>query len=162
MSIALVVTAGFGTGTLSGDIAGVTTRGYIAGSAGPVLPSDGVGWWALYDAEMRRKQAERAKRKKAKAKARRIKDKMLRELALEERRIEDETARRAELNRLSMLVAKNKGFVLEWAEEDVLFAVEQALERQTYSTQERMERLLRNWREEEDFLLEAVRILTQQ
>jgi hypothetical protein len=33
MSIALVVTAGFGNGTLTGSVANITTRGYTIGEA---------------------------------------------------------------------------------------------------------------------------------
>ena len=42
MSIALVVTAGFGNGTISGSIADVVTRGYTIAEvvAAPILPAD--------------------------------------------------------------------------------------------------------------------------
>jgi hypothetical protein len=42
MSIALVVTAGFGNGTLTGSIADVVTRGYTIGEVvvAPILPAD--------------------------------------------------------------------------------------------------------------------------
>ena len=42
MSIALVVTAGFGNGTLTGSIADVVTRGYTIGEVvvDPILPAD--------------------------------------------------------------------------------------------------------------------------
>ena len=120
-----------------------------------------TSFWDDFERELNRRKKEEKRRLKRKKKARKIPDELTRQLYLAEREIEAEEARRAELARLNRLSAENRAFVagLKDGMELVLLA---ALERQSYSTMERLEReLLQAKKEEEEFLLMASQILLQ-
>ena len=120
------------------------------------------GLWEWYDYEVERREQQRKRREKAKREAQKIKDKLERELALAEREIEEEESRQSELARLNKLVSNNQDFIQSFGSERLNFVMAEALERQTYSTNERLERELGNLREEEMFLLEATLLLVNQ
>jgi len=120
------------------------------------------GVWQWYDREQARRDNERKQRAQDKLDAQAIKEKLDRELALAERAIEAEDARKAELARLNRLVSKNQDFIKSFGSERLDFVMAEALEKQTFSKMERLERELSLMREEEQFLLMAVQILVNQ
>ena len=124
-------------------------------------PSGGY-FWFRYEQEQFKREEERKLREKAKRKAKQIKDKLDRELALEERKIEEKESRNAELARISRLVANNKKTIIEFENPVIIKAMDEAIERQTFSTMERLERLLANQLEEEQFMAMAIQILVNQ
>ena len=118
--------------------------------------------WVRYEQERYRREEERRKRREALRKAKRIKEKLHRELAIAERRIEEEAARKAELARINRLVADNKLAIIELDNQKLIMSMNEALERQTFSTMERLERELGRVWEEEEFLMMATQILVNQ
>ena len=116
-------------------------------------------FWVKYEQEQYRREDERKRRLRAKRLARKIKKKIDRELALAERAIEDEEARKAELARINRLVAQNKDVIISLDNARLEKAMFEAIEKQTFSTMERLERELAKVREEELFLLMATQIL---
>ncbi len=124
-------------------------------------PSGGY-FWVRYEQEQFRKEEERRFREKAKRKAKRLKDKLDRELALAERKIEDDDARKVELARINRLVASNKQTIIDLGNPVIIKAMNESLEKQTFSTMERLERELGRIYEEEQFLLMATQILVNQ
>jgi len=124
-------------------------------------PSGGY-LYVRYEQEQLRREEERRLRARALRKAKRIKDKLHRELALAERKIDEETARKAELARINRLVADNQQAIIELDNPVIIKAMNEALESQTFSRIERLERELGKIYEEEMFLLEATKILVNQ
>lgn len=143
----------------------------FAGKAAAVVPEPAADsptggytrdqWWFAYDQEMERRRAERRRLARRKKKAKKIADQLDRELALAERAIEEEEARKAELARLNRIVAQNMATIAEFGPRLTAIA-EDALERQTFSTMERLERELRKQAEEERWFLAAVEMLVNQ
>jgi hypothetical protein len=131
----------------------------------PEVVSDEVsptgGWIYRWEEENRRRSEEAARRAKDKKKALKIKKQLDRELALAERAIEEEEARRAELARINRLAAEYQDEIISIYPK-MERALTEALERQTYSTMERLERELRKAYEEEEFLMIATQILMSQ
>jgi anion-transporting ArsA/GET3 family ATPase len=124
-------------------------------------PSGGyTEFWDKFAEELERRKEEKRLRLKRKRKAKKIADKLTRELYLEERKIEEEEARRAELARINRLAAQNQELI-SGTSERMRYVLAEALERQTYSTMERLERELAKMREEEDFLLMAAQIIME-
>lgn len=121
-------------------------------------PSGGyISFWDDFERELDRRRREKQLRLKRKQKAKQIADKLTREIYLEERKIEEEEARRAELARINRLAAQNQDFIVALNLERSLY---ESLERQTFSTMERLEReLMKAKREEEEFLFIAAQIL---
>lgn len=116
------------------------------------------GGWEWFENEYYLREAERAARKKKRKKAKKIKDKLIRAIAIAERDIEDEDARQNELRRLVRIVEENRLHMIFDARLDKI--IQEAIDRQTYSTMERMERELTRYKEqEEQFLLIAAEIL---
>ena len=128
---------------------------YIA----PVTATGGGGYhfWIAYEQEQLRKEEAQKIRRQEKEKAQRIKVRLDRELALAERKLEEQTERQAELTRLTNLVRQHRG--LELLDERVDAIAQAAIDQQTYSAMERMERELLKMRQEEEFLLMAARLI---
>ena len=134
-------------------------------SSTPAFETAGKGGgfvWGWYDYEQARRDKGREQRAQDKLDAQAIKEKLHRELALAERALEAEAARKAELARLNRLVAKNQGFIKSFGSDRLDFVMAEALEKQTFSKMERLERELGNLREEEMFLMQATIILVNQ
>jgi hypothetical protein len=123
-------------------------------------PTGGYDFWDEFARELDRKKREKAKRIAAREKAKRIQDELLR--ALEERLIEEDEARKAELARVTRLVAEGRDAIIQIGDERLIFIMEDALQRQTFSAMERLERVLTQMHEEDMFLLMATQILVNQ
>lgn len=117
------------------------------------------GWWYGYEGELLRRRRDEEERERKAKKAKKIADKLDRELALAERAIEEEESRKAELARMNRLVAQNRATIEAFGSARLDQAVAEALAEQTFSKMERLERELREIYEEEQFLLEATRII---
>ena len=116
------------------------------------------GFWEAYDREMVDRDRIRRKRRKVEELAERAQDKIEREIALELRKHEAEQARVDELNRLRELVERHQeGLALS---ERVSVAAERAILQRNFSAMEALERELQRLREEELFMLEAIRLIT--
>jgi hypothetical protein len=150
-------TAGAGSYTLTGQ--DVVTS---IGAAVEEQPSGGYEFWDDFAAELERRKREKERRRKAREKAKRIQDELDRELALAQRALEEEEARIAELARINRLVANNKSAIIDMGNPKIIRSMNEALERQTFSTMERLERELNQMYEEEAFLLQAALILVNQ
>jgi hypothetical protein len=111
-------------------------------------PSGGYDFWDEFARELDRKKREKAKRIAARA--------------LEERLIEEDEARKAELARVTRLVAEGRDAIIQIGDERLIFIMEDALQRQTFSAMERLERVLTQMHEEDMFLLMATQILVNQ
>ena len=121
-------------------------------------PSGGYEYWIRYEQEYYRRKEEEKRRRKALKKAKKIKNKLDRELAIEQRKIEAEDARKAELTRLLRLTEQ---FIdeLSYNNDRMREVIQAASDRQTFSTMERMEREITRMREEEEFMLNAISLL---
>lgn len=123
--------------------------------------SGGYSLWIKFEQEQLRREDERKRQAIAKKKALKIKKKIDRELALAERKLEEEVSRKAELARINRLVAANQDYILSLENAKIELAMVESLERQTFSTMERLERELTKVKEEEDFLLMATQIIME-
>ncbi|GAG42792.1 unnamed protein product, partial [marine sediment metagenome] len=144
--------------------AAITASPTIAVTADAVAVDDAAsgGFWDDFERELTRRQKDKKERLKRKEKAKKLADKLHRELALAERAIEDEAERKAELARINRLVANSQQRIIALGSERLNMVMAEALERQTFSTMERLERSLIQVREEEQFLLMATQILVNQ
>jgi hypothetical protein len=120
------------------------------------------GWGQWFDYEQHRKNEAKREREEEKRQAKQIADELHRELALAERAIEGETARKDDLARLSKLVEKHQKSIIELDNPRLTFVMKEALERATFSKLERLERELGIMREDEEFLMQATLILLNQ
>ncbi len=143
------------------QIYGDFTRAADTTPAAPVDTQKSGGWIYLWQGELKRRKDDEEKRRKERERALAIKDKLDRELALAERKIESETARRAELARVNRIAAQYRRDIIATYPETER-ALTESLERQTFSTMERMEREINRAREEEEFLMQAAYILVNQ
>ena len=116
------------------------------------------GFWLRHELEYRRREKEKRRRELEKEQNRLIEDELDRALALEERKIEDEEARKAELTRLLRL-SQEYSQEVSAMNERVSRALDEATTRMTFSTMERLEREIARHREEEEFLLIATILL---
>jgi hypothetical protein len=165
MSIRLVVTRGYGNGTFNGTVADVVRRGYGSDATAvvpaPVRQNTG-GWGQWFDYEQHRKNEAKKERADEKRLAQKIKDNIVREIALNERRIEEESAKLNDLARLGRLVEKHQASIAGLDNPRLTFVMQEALEKHTFSKLERLERELGIMREEEEFLMQATMILMNQ
>ncbi|MCP5019815.1 MAG: hypothetical protein GY938_31695 [Ketobacter sp.] len=120
-----------------------------------------AGWIYRWKVEQDRRIEEDKARRKAKKKAKKIKKKIDRELALAEREIEEEAARKAELARINRLASDYQS-ELKALNPKIEKALTESLRKQTFSTMERLERELGYIYEEEQFLIMATQILVNQ
>ena len=125
-------------------------------------PSGGYEFWIKFEQEQLRKDEERRQQIAARRKAKKITAKLDRELALEQRKIEADLARKAELARINRLVANYHDVIIDMGSPVIIRAMEQALEFQTFSKIERLERELTRMHEEELFMLICTQILVNQ
>jgi hypothetical protein len=157
------INLGFSIGGTS-QLQAFTSSGFI--QVGDVVvvdtdqPTGGWGYW--FDYEQHRKNAAAKDREKEKRKAKQIEDEIHRALALEERKLEAESARVDDLNRLNQLVEKHQQSIVDLDNPRLTFVMQEALEKHTFSTNERLERTLSEMREEEFFLMQATMILLNQ
>ena len=114
------------------------------------------GFWFGYD---QYHDKHRRDRKERKAKDRQIKDDLERLIALEERRLEEESARRLDLEALTDFVIQYKGSLKKETSERIEFVARQAINKRTFSAMERLERELSLLREEEEFLIMATMMI---
>jgi len=153
-------------GLLPVPLGGINLSGHAPSLLGrleePEQPSGGYEFWDDFDRELQRRKRRRAKRIRDREKAKRIADKLTRELALAERALEEETARKDELARINKLVSDNRPAIEQMGSERLALVMREALESQTFSKMERLERELTQMREEEMFLLMATQILINQ
>lgn len=123
--------------------------------------SGGYEFWLQWEQEFERRKHEKARKLRLKRKAKKIAAKLDRELYLAERKLEEEESRKAELARVNRLVSNNRDFIYSLENARIEKAMVEALERQTFSTMERLERELSRLKEEEDFLLMATQIIME-
>jgi len=134
----------------------------IPGVVSDEQPSGGYEFWIKFEQEQLRKEEERRRQIAARRKAKKIAAKLDRELALEQRKIEADLARKAELARINRLVANYHDVIIDMGSPVIIRAMEQALEFQTFSKIERLERELTRMNEEELFMLICTQILVNQ
>lgn len=118
------------------------------------------GFWFDYDRERARRDRERKRRLEEEEKAQHIKNELDRALAIAQRELEAEDARKQELARLTEIVKYNIDNLP--VSEKVVGYAREAIKKQTYSVMERLERELKKAKEEEDFILKAAEILLNQ
>ena len=133
----------------------------------PTVDEDAGGRFWAHLARFEQKQArarQKAKRRKAKKlkKAEQIADELERQLAIVELQVVEQEARESDLARMAELVEANKPAIIAIGSERLTFVMDQALEKQTFSALERLERTLTQTREEEDFIMMAAQILVNQ
>jgi predicted RNase H-like nuclease (RuvC/YqgF family) len=158
MAIRTLVTRGYGNGTFSGTIPLTVLRGYVAGEAIEAAEENAGGWWFGYDQEIQRREEDERLRLKRLEEAKQIKDKLERELALEYRKIEAEESRKAELNRLRKLSERHSREIRDNLGERVYNVVERAVVQQNFSAMEALDREMKQIREEELFLMQALMV----
>jgi len=113
------------------------------------------GFWQGYDQHHDRPARYRKEIKKE----RQIEDDLERLIALEQRRLEEESARMQELAALTEMVSQYKGNLRKETNTRIDFIAKQAINRRTFSSMERLERELSILREEEEFLMLATQVL---
>ncbi len=114
------------------------------------------GFEYAFERERRRRKKERERLEELKAEAERIEDETTREIARFMRQQEAKDARRDELTRLQSLVDRFKADA-ETTNERIERAVQKAAEKQTQWALFALERELERAREEEEFVLIALR-----
>jgi len=163
MSIALVVTRGYGNGTLTGSIKDVTLRGYSIGAAVAVTEESFTGGFFFdYERELAKREREKKRREEEKAKALKIQNELDKQIALEFRKQEEEAARLQELKRATFLAEQHKQFIADNLNEKVLASVDRAITKGNYSALEALDRQLYEAFEEEAFMIEAFAIIMNQ
>lgn len=123
------------------------------------VSSSGGGWYIAYELELARRRQERKRREELEEESERIEEETSREIARLLREQEAKEARRADLQRLSALVARYAGRA-DTAElgQRVQKALSTAASKKTNWSLFSLERELQREREEETFLLNALRI----
>lgn len=117
------------------------------------------GFIAAYQRELARRRREREKRRKLEEESERIEEETSREIARLLREREARDARRAELQRLSDLVARfARGNDEAALSERVQKAIRKAAEKQTAWSLFQLEREMRRALEEEEFILRALKV----
>jgi hypothetical protein len=119
------------------------------------------GFWFAFDQEMVRRDRERKKRQRLEEEAEKIQDKLDRELVIELRKAADERDRLDDLRKLSLLAEKHKKTIANNLSERVMLSLERALAKGNYSALEAFEREIKRAREEEEFLMSAVKFLLE-
>ena len=121
------------------------------------------GWfWGQVETQRLKREKDKQKRAKAKKKARKLKNKLDRALYLEQRKIEDQEEREAELARLAALVESNRNVIMDLNNDRLTFVMDAALEKQTFSAIERLERELQQERDAQMFHMMATQVLLNQ
>ncbi len=117
------------------------------------------GWWGQYEQRRYLQEEERKKRLRNKQKAKEIHDKLHKALALAERKIEEDESREEELRSLTLLVKEHEKEIRHSTNERIAFIAKEAYNRATFSKMEQLERELKMFYEEEEFILMAARLL---
>ena len=117
------------------------------------------GWWVQYEKQRQQQEEERAKRKEARKRSQEIKDELDRLIALEQRKLEENAARLVELNGLTSLAKEYKQDLHKSTDDRMAFIAKTAINKQTFSAMERLERELFTMSEEEEFLLMATMVI---
>ena len=122
----------------------------------------GGRFWGSYDILTRKQQRGRKSRAKARRKAKKIQNELDRALYLAEMELQAQEARETELARLADLVMKNKELIVSIGGKRIESVIDEAIEKQTFSATERMEREIRQLHDEETFIMMAAQILVNQ
>ncbi len=117
------------------------------------------GWWGAFEREMSRRERERKKLEQKLEETRKIEDKVTRDIALEERRIEQNNARLRELERLQALAQEHERTIQRNVNERVRAAYTRTQLKKSFSALEALERELKRAKEEEDFLIMAIQVI---
>ena len=126
-------------------------------------PADATGgFWADYDTVGSKSLVKRQRAETKRRKAQEIQDTTDRLIALENRRLEEESARLQELEALTEMVRDSGADLRKVTNERIEFIAKQAINRHTFSAMERLERELNMMYEEEEFLIMATQILVNQ
>lgn len=124
--------------------------------------SGGYGFWGEVESAI--EQSRRNQRKMARRRSRRLKkieDELDRELFIAEQRLEEGENREQELARLTKLVQENRKAIVQTANQQLIQTMNEAINRQTFIAMERLERELRRYQEEQEFLMAATRIILE-
>ena len=124
--------------------------------------TDGWGFWGDYQRHQDQSEERKRLRRERQEEAKRIALAIDRDLALKFRQIEKREERQEELEELTNLVSKHADEVARDTSARIMDAVDKAIELKTFSRMEMMERLLNQYKEEEEFLLLATEILVNQ
>jgi hypothetical protein len=144
----------------TGQLNPFTSSGGIqAGDAVEEETNTGGWFWFKYEQEQLRKQEKRRQQEEKLKKAKQIQDKIDRELALAQRELEEKELRESELKTLTVLVEQFEDEIQQLTNERISQVAQEAIEQNTYSRMERLERELSRYKEEEEFLLMATRII---
>lgn len=121
----------------------------------------GASFWSSYEAHAAEKTRAKKKRKKLAEAAEALQDKIDRELAIELRKDADERDRLEELRRLTKLAEAHAQTIRQTLSDGAIAALDRAINHGHYAAMEALERHLRRAKEEEDFLLQAFKILME-
>jgi hypothetical protein len=157
-----LVNVSAGTLGVVGDVTVALTGQAVTVSAGTLTASGPVsdvtgGWTTAINRELQRRASERRRRKKLEEESEAIEAETDRQIALLLREQEAKDARKAELERLSALVASiDLRAELPELSERVQKAIKVAATKQTTWALFQLERELQRAQEEEDFVLQAL------
>lgn len=128
------------------------------GVVAQVLEQATGGFWFDFDSIKLRARQRHAKQEEKKKQAESIKDQLTKELAIAEREIEQEELRRQELQEIKSLVQNYRSLIESMENERLMKAMLLAIEMNTYSRLEQLEReLIRQ--QEEDFAVTTYLLL---
>ena len=131
----------------------------FAGGGVAVAKTFSGGFYYHYDVYQLRKKREKKEREIEKLKAVLIQNELDKALALEERTIEEDDARQEELRSLTLLTKEHEKEIKQSTNERIAFIAKEAYNRATFSKMEQLERELKVFYEEEEFILTAARLL---
>jgi hypothetical protein len=117
------------------------------------------GFFFDYDREILKRRKDREEREELEENAEDIKEDLDRAIALEFRKKESDQARINELERLSDLAKQHQTEIKEKMSDRVIMTVERAIEKGNFSAMEALDRQLKGVKEEETFLLDAMKII---
>ena len=129
----------------------------------PTEPEQPTGGFFLdFDRELFRRRKEERERDELEETSKAIQDELEREIALEFRKKESETARIDELRRLNEIVREHQETIRENLNQRVIVAAERSLKQGNFSAMEALDRELKKVKEEELFIIQALAIIINQ
>ena len=121
----------------------------------------GYAFWQEIDEAIERSRQAQRRRQRKRRKIKKIEDEIDQKLFKIERELEEKEAREAELDRLTRLVEENRRVIVQTSNQRLIAAANDAARKATFSAMEKLERELRKYREEEEFLLMATKIILE-
>jgi len=120
------------------------------------------GFWSDIDRIIDENRRLIKERKRKRRRVKKLEDELDRQLFIAERRIEEGDSRETELARLTRIVEANRKIIVQTNNQELIHSMNVAINQATFSAMERLERQLTEYREEEDFIMQAAKILLEQ